>query len=379
MEKQEVTYFNLEGSYEEIGRQMARKLAGTKAMESMNFPPIDRLTKQDMEDALTVYKTYCPGIVEELKGFSKEADIPIENIAFTWMTYLVPGCSSMILLGDKSTDGHTKIIRNYEFSMEDEDLAVCRTAPEEKYAHVSGTIAVFGRCEGVNECGLAVSMSSCGFPVSNLEGMRPPKIKGLQFWAVIRTLLENCKDVEEAMVLLKEMPIAYNVNLYVADEKGNGILFETMDGKKAWKQQTSKDEALYLCGTNHIVIPEFRVNEPVGMRNSVIRYQVLHSYLESKKQFDEDEVTQFMLTDYPAGMTTHFYKDWFGTIKTVVLDTVERRFRICWFGEAENGFTEFYVSKRIKDYSEEMNYQCNPADPALFEMIPIEDVCTIKK
>ncbi|MDO5291798.1 MAG: C45 family peptidase [bacterium] len=378
MEKQVVRYYQLEGTYEEMGRQMAKKMAGTKAMEYMVVPPIDRLTRQDIEDALTLYQTYCPGLVEELTGFSKESGIPVENIAFIWMSYLVPGCSSLIVSGKKSTDGHTKIYRNYEFSIEDEDLAVCRTVPKGKYAHVSGTIAVFGRCEGINECGLAVSMSSCGFPVSNLEGMRPPKVKGLQFWAVNRTLLENCKNTEEALSLLKDLPIGFNVNLYLADETGNTILFETMDGKKAWKCQTMKEDATCLCGTNHIVIPEFRSNEPVGMSNSIVRYKALHSFAESKKQLSEHEVKQFMLTEYPTGMTTHFYEDWFGTIKTVVLDTVERRFSICWLGEAENGFIDFYVDQEITDQTEDMLYHNQSADPGLFELIPIEEVCVVK-
>ncbi len=59
-----------------------------------------------------------------------------------------------------------------------------------------------------------------------------PAIVGLQFWAVIRYLLENCKDVDEALEYLKDMPIAYNINLLLADKSGNIALVETLDGKK---------------------------------------------------------------------------------------------------------------------------------------------------
>ncbi|GMQ56246.1 hypothetical protein AN1V17_06390 [Vallitalea sediminicola] len=59
----------------------------------------------------------------------------------------------------------------------------------------------FGRSEGINECGLMVGQTSCGMPVGNMEMMRKPAISGLQFWAVIRSLLENCKDVDEALII----------------------------------------------------------------------------------------------------------------------------------------------------------------------------------
>lgn len=69
------------------------------------------------------------------------------------MTMLVPRCSGLILTGKKTLDGHPKIARNYEFTIEDEDLKLCRTAPAGKYAHIAGTIVEFGRCEGINEKG----------------------------------------------------------------------------------------------------------------------------------------------------------------------------------------------------------------------------------
>ncbi|MDU4753181.1 MAG: isochorismatase family protein, partial [Clostridium butyricum] len=41
-------------------------------------------------------------------------------------------------------------------------------------------------------------------PVGNSDGLRKPAIVGLQFWAIIRYLLENCKDVDEALEYLKD-------------------------------------------------------------------------------------------------------------------------------------------------------------------------------
>ncbi len=369
MKTQPVSYFELAGSYEEIGRQMARRLKEANMLSSVLIPRPKYISNKDLKDALKLYETYCPGTVEELQGFSKEAGIEVEKIMYTWMTYLVPRCSGLILLGSKTTDGHTKLVRNYEFSLEDEDLAVVRTAPVGKYSHIGGTIAIFGRCEGINECGLAVSMSSCGMPVGNMEGMRAPKVYGLHFWAVIRTLLENCKNVEEALEMVKDMPIAYNINLYLADPSHNGVLYETMDGKVAYERINETSKKQYLCGTNHIVIPKFQVNEPAAMRNSVVRFQALTRFVDSRDQCKEEEVKDFFLTKYPEGMSTCYYEDWFGTIRTVVMDTVERRFSICWFGQKENGWTDLLVNQNYAACEKEKLFCKERAEGKLFEFI----------
>lgn len=40
-------------------------------------------------------------------------------------------------------------------------------------------------------------------------------------------------SVDEA---IKEMPIAFNINMLVADKNGNAVLVETLDGRKAVKK-----------------------------------------------------------------------------------------------------------------------------------------------
>lgn len=365
METQYVSYLKLEGTYEEIGTQMARKTRETKEVsKSLTIP--EYFTQRELEEAIELYKTYCPGIIQELEGYANELGIKLIDIAYTWMTYLTPHCSGLIIDGSLMKDGHSRLVRNYEFNIENEDLILCETRPEGKYAHIGGSVALFGRTEGINECGLAVSMSSCGFPVSNLAGMRPPKIKGLQFWAVVRSLLENCKDVNEAMKLVEKMPIAYNINLYLADANGNGSIVETMDGEISSERISNKSRKKYICGTNHIVIPSFRKYEPFAMKNSIVRLKTLNNFMEGKKELKEEEVKELFLTKYPEGMTAYYYDDWFGTIKTVVMDTTNRSLAICWFGQKENGWEEYRIGAPFKEGILEKQYKREQANSAFF-------------
>lgn len=287
--------------------------------------------------------------MEELEGFAEEVNLNIKDIAFSWMSYLVPRCSGIAILGSLMKDGHTKLARNYEFSIEDEDLTVCQTRVKGKYAHIGGSIVGFGRTEGINECGLAVSMSSCGLPVSNIVGMPPAKIKGLQFWAVIKSLLDNCKDVEEALKLAMEMPIAYNINLYLADSKGNAVLLETINGHKAYEKIHEGSSKKYVFGTNHAVLEELKKYEPKVMKNSTVRYEKLNDFFRKKESFEELEIKDILLKKYPEGMSSYYYKQWFGTIKSVVMDTVEKRYSICWFGQQENNWQDYIVLGEMEE------------------------------
>ena len=367
---QAVTYYELQGTHREIGRQIARNMK--EAVVSFKRPAPAFFTETELEEALQLYDKYCPGLREELEGFAEEAKMDIKDMAYTWMSYLVPRCSGIVLRGDKMKDGHTRLARNYEFSIEDEDHTVCKVKAEGSYTHIGGSIVCFGRTEGINECGLAVSMSSCGIPVSNFEAMRPAGAKGLQFWAVIRSLLDNCKDVEEALKLAIKMPIGFNINLYIADAKGNGVLLETINGHKAYKKIDLSSTEDYLCGANHAVLEDIMKYEPVVMRNSAVRQKTLTRFFEGKKQLEEDEVRQFLLKKYPDGMTAYYYKDWFGTVKSVVMDTVTKRYSICWFGQESNGWEDYFLDEPLTCRMEEKEVKYEQSSADFFEMIPLD-------
>jgi Predicted choloylglycine hydrolase len=69
---------------------------------------------------------------------------------------------------------------------------------------IGTTDAVWGLCDGMNDAGLAVSLTFGG-RASMGEGFGVP--------IVIRYLLETCSTTEEARAVLARMPIAHTMNL----------------------------------------------------------------------------------------------------------------------------------------------------------------------
>jgi predicted choloylglycine hydrolase len=181
---------------------------------------------------LRLFDEFCPGLNDEIEGFAEELKIPSAEVFYYAMTYLRPGCSQMAVLPSLTENGHTLLARNYDFNDAVDDLTLYTTRIEGKYAHIGSSVVQFGRLDGLNEHGLAVSQTSAGLPVGNFEFAAKPAIIGLQFWAVIRSVLENCRNVEEAIQWTKEMPIAYNINLMAADPAGRAAQSKASTGKK---------------------------------------------------------------------------------------------------------------------------------------------------
>lgn len=71
---------------------------------------------------------------------------------------------------------------------------------------------------------------------------------------MIRTLFEQCKDVEDALACLQGMPIAYNLNMIMMDRTGRAVLVETLDGRTASKAIDPDTKDQYLHATNHFTL-----------------------------------------------------------------------------------------------------------------------------
>lgn len=349
MEKVSANIFELSGTNYEIGYYMGKRAMNYPEFASLQKCPSDTFTVKVAKEMTDMFDQYCPGINEELEGFAEAIGATRLQMIYYAMTYLTPACSLLAVLPKLMENGHVMIARNYEFSHKMDDFCFCKTKVAGKYSHMGGSVMQFGRSEGINECGLMVGQTSCGMPVGNTDIMRKPAITGLQFWAVIRSLLENCKDVDEALQNLMIMPIAYNINLIIADKSGKAALFETLDGKKAVQKIDAMTRKQYIHSTNHAHIPEIIEIEPLAMENSLCRYECIKNYMDKSNQLTAKDLKELLLLEYPNGLCCHWYDEFFGTIKSMVFDVTLGTVDICWGGIAANGWKKYYLDKDLKE------------------------------
>ncbi len=358
---------NLSGTSYEIGYSLGKRYAEIPPLKALHTQGAQGFGDELVKEASDLFDHWCPGLTEELHGFADALEVLPERIFYYSMTYLLPRCSQVALLPSITAEGKPLVGRNYEFSHEAEDFCLVKTVVKGKYAHLGTTVLSFGRDDGLNEHGLSVTQSSCGFPVGAQPYMRAPKLKGLMFWAVIRGLLENCKDVGEALAYLDGMPIAYNLNLLLADKAGNAALFETLDGRSAFKRIGADTGEQLLFATNHAVLPELIPHEPEIMIHSAKRYEYIKEKLADKTGITHDNLKEMLLARYPDGLCCHYFEEYLGTTKSMIISPADGTIELCWGGRRENGWETYEVGKPLQNTSRNIEISLEKAGTGTYD------------
>lgn len=352
----------------EAGYSLGKIMAGFPGIKSKLSTPLPDTGQKEYQQAYGLFERWCPELNEELKGFADGMEIQTSRLLYYSLTCLHPRCSHISLLPSMTDNSHPLTARSYEFNDEAEDFIVIKTDIKGKYTHIGTSVLGIGRDDGLNDQGLAVTMSSCGFPVGADKHMRAPAITGLQFWAIIRILLEHCRNVDEALSLLKDMPIAYNLNMILLDKDGNSALVETLDGRKAVKIIGPATDEQYLHATNHPLLDELIPYEPQAMDNSILRYETIQEFADSSKgRLNQESLKKFLLTPYPRGLSCPYYSDFFGTTKSMVLDPLEGTLELCWGGRIQNGWQHFSFEEPWNHKIAPVQIENMPASPSMFK------------
>lgn len=366
MMKMHAYTMELSGSSAEIGYQFGKMTAAIPPLKQMHTAGMEGFTDKEVQEAIQLFAQWCPGLADELRGFAHALEVRDEQVFYYAMTYLLPRCSQIAVLPSRSSTGEPLMARSYEFCQKEEDFTLIRTSVKGKYTHMGTSVLHFGRDEGINERGLGVTMTSCGFPVGAVPLMRAPKLKGLQFWAVIRALLENCADVQECLQYLKGMPIAYNINMILADKRGNTALVETLDGRMAVKQLGADSKEQVLWATNHPVLPELIPYEPKVTVHSKERYDWIAGQV-GRGKISPEQLKQMLLSKYPEGLCCHYFEEYFGTTKSIVFQPASGIMELCWGGLAENGWKRYDIHTPLENTEMEIKLNMEKADPAIYQ------------
>jgi predicted choloylglycine hydrolase len=332
----------LEGSAYQIGQRQAVIIQQNPALRaSFTSTPQDWISA-NFANAASLYREYCPGLEEELQGVADGLKVPPGQLFYNLLTYLKPiHCSHFALKPEKTTNGHTLVGRNYDFGPESEDMRLCLTRPQGKFHHLAFSSLLLGRSDGMNDQGLVLTMSAGGIPVGSLPGMTPPMQTGLQFWAVGRSVLENCASVAQAVDWLKHIPCGGNPIYLLADRSGQAAKVEIHGAEIAIEYADP-----YVYATNHYTSAELAHYTQPPMPNSVVRAQRIQELINQHPEgVSAAAMRQLMSTRYPDGLCNHFYQEMFGTLYSFIADPQDGRMDICFGSPAVNSWHTFTLSQ----------------------------------
>ncbi|MFX0185987.1 MAG: C45 family autoproteolytic acyltransferase/hydrolase [Candidatus Hodarchaeota archaeon] len=341
----EITFehIRLEGTSYQVGQKQGELIkpnSGAVAFFTSNKADIKKFGFKNFNEVRNLYEDYCPGINDEIEGFADSLDTSAENINFYLFPQSIENCSHLVALSSITEDEHIYMGRSYEWKHDEEDLRLVTTKVKGKSKHLGFSMLLFGRYEGLNDHGLAVTSSGGG------AYSAPMNQKGLFFSAAVRSILDNCYDVTEAVELLKNIPLTSSTNFIVADKEGNAALIEALGEHLSVKEIDSNSQEQYLSATNHYTQPDMsQYNKYVNnwlLPNSKTRQETIKALIQSNKpHINSENLMNLLSLEIPHGLCAHYFTDYFGTLWSMVIDVSKQSIEICFGPPTHNEWYSF--------------------------------------
>jgi predicted choloylglycine hydrolase len=180
-------------------------------------------------------------------------------------------------LSSETSNRHVYVGRSYEFNHNENDLRLCTIRIKRKIKHIGFAELLLGRDDGVNEHGLCVTFSGGG------TFKKEPRKRWFNFFLIVRTLLDNCRSVTEAVEHLRKTPMSGFWNFLMTDRNDNAALMQFLDGDYSVKQVGKDSTEQILFSTNHYVLPDMvKYQKYAGdwiLKNSKKRFELIGEML----------------------------------------------------------------------------------------------------
>lgn len=156
-------------------------------------------------------KAYMPEILptyERLCDLAGGGDVASRFLSFYRPPGYMSGCSQAVWLGDTPM-----LVRNYDYDPRLIDAVILLSNWNGKKV-IATTDGMFGVVDGMNDCGLALSLTFGGRRIVG-DGFGVPLI--------LRYILEFCSTTKEAIEVLKSVPCHMAYNVTTVDRSGDYI------------------------------------------------------------------------------------------------------------------------------------------------------------
>ncbi|MGI5085676.1 C45 family autoproteolytic acyltransferase/hydolase [Treponema putidum] len=279
-------HLRLKGSHYEMGK----KLGHIFLKAGIRFPlqKLDNFQRQFGTASGALLKNLFPEVAEEIRGITDTVNADI-GLFTAWLMCM--GCCLYNL--DESWTAETRGCTAFAFSYGSEvyygrnnDLPPflhkgCKRilyAPKGSNRFILNTSSFTNGEEGMNEHGLAAAMT---FILPHLEEIR----SGFNALFLIRFILEKCRTTEEAVTILKKLPISSPANILVCDKNGNMAVAEVSPNtKKIRKCKITPYGNKFIIAANHFTVGQMRryYNSDGNIFRSQERYKTVFDAFQNK-------------------------------------------------------------------------------------------------
>ncbi len=172
------------------------------------------VARPSAEEGILALRTHMPELVPVYEQFVEKV-ASNDPMAARMFSFLRPPSSLVACSQGVWREGEKSpiLVRNYDYAPELMDGLILRSRLLDRVVMGTGD-GIWGLCDGLNDRGLAVSLTFGGRIVVG---------DGFGMALVVRYLLECCETVQEARLVLERLPYAQAYNLTLVDSTGEAI------------------------------------------------------------------------------------------------------------------------------------------------------------
>ena len=358
--KKKFQHVIFEGTNYEVGKQQANLIKDNiEIIKWITCEKIDpkKLGFENFDSLQNYFEELCPGLTDEIKGFADGlGTTPDKLVLYSPPIYNPGNCSQMSILSKITANKHVYVGRSYEYNEVMNDFRLCTLKIKDKVKHMGFTDFLLYRDDGMNDHGFCVTFTGGG------TFKRKAKNKGFGFFLIVRSLLENCRTVKEAVSYLEKISINDYWNFLVTDKDSNAALIQTFDGEVACKIISNDSNENFIYSGNHYLLPEmvkyqeFAGNEKTDwiLHNSKKRCDLIQNTLSNKvPEITKETIRDLLSKEIYDGLCGHYYKDYFGTLFSIIFDLSDLTADVCFGAPTHNPWQKpftFDIPNGITEY-----------------------------
>lgn len=248
-----------------------------------------------MPELLTTYERLC--------DWAGGGDLAARFLSLWKPPAYISGCSQVVWLGERPL-----LIRNYDYAPALSDGLIMKTRFGRGGTVLAMTDCLWGVLDGVNDRGLAISLTFGG---------RKTVGPGFGIPVILRYVLETCSSVAQATDALASIPTHMAYNVTVVDKAGRfATVYMAPDRPPVVKP--------VAYATNHQGRIEW--HDHARATATLEREQFLHFRINDPDMTDDALIGAFA----KSPLYTNAYRTGFGTIYTAVYDPVAGTARYIW-------------------------------------------------
>ncbi len=319
--------------------QMLKK-HGVIIKGSPTFTITDEM-KDFAKKCITIYNKYYPEVLEEIQGMADGQNNHLSvltNILFPMYCFQPDNHCTAFAVSDGE---HIFLGKNSDFLVSIEKLYMnCLYALDGVYAFNGNTTAFIQIEDGMNAKGLAAALTFL-YP-----HVRKP---GLNAGMLIRYILEKCSTVDEAIMALKELPIASAQTITLADSLGKIAVVECNSLKMEIIYPIIGEKFVATANCfNSETMKEFKTPKGVDSWRSEERYLTAHNALAQQGKNYSLQFCESLLSGKYGFICQYDRKKNADTVWSAIYDVKNTRF---YRAEGNPSRKKFVEDIRMKSFN----------------------------